>query len=237
MNQKNVDHVAVYPDLSGLYWSFTIATDAMTCNQVSAEMVTHVTELFKTFEDFLIPIELSYQISVYEDEGQRIPVLNEKVDPVVEVERQLNNDSGIRSKEFVASTRVPYSGSSWIPRVPFETNQVKIQLASGERYVDRNNGCVSYRNGEPLDRQPSWDPLAVTIVHYPLLSSDEQPFNSAFHIMVQLRSDIWFEPTEIGRENRKNLSDFLSRIDSGFEIEKIDRNMDWEPPIDLEEIY
>lgn len=221
MNTDNRDHVAISTD-SGVNWDFIISSEATTCAEQASEMTEHCTQLFDTFDDFLTPIELVYPIWVYSENYQLED--DDATEPVDTMERNLHNEAGLTAHDFVASTRIDHPGARRIPRIQFDHNRLRIRLDDGDRFVDQTD-CVSYSKGEPVNWEPTWDPLDVTVFFNKNRRYDDIEPEYVFHISVSLRSGVWIERTESGDINRTYLSAFLERIADTLPVDRLERDI------------
>lgn len=221
MNRPNEDHAAIDPDYSHK-WVFVIPTNAERSGEHLKEITSIAKDIFQSSSNFLRPIQLSYFVRLYA-KTHHYPFDDENAEPFDTLKRHLENDEGVSFEAFETSTEHSHDGPFRIPRISFDRNRVRIQLADGEHYLDRATKCVPYRAGEPLDREPSWDPLTITISHAPNLDYPAIDTEYVYLVSVELRSQIWFEPSPVGDVNRKHLSAFLERLAAALPFEKIQR--------------
>lgn len=236
MSTRNRDHVAIYTSRETLYWAFVIPSEATTCSEQAAEMVDRCTELFESFRDFVRPRELTYPIHVFPD-GHTLPASAKSGERVDTLERHLRNEDGITAEEFLDSTKTEQSGARWIPIVEFDRLAVKVHLTAGEVYADREHHCVEYAAGEPLDRAPTWDPLKVSLAHHPNQSHPSIDTDFVTSVTLAPRTDIWFEDTDIGAANRRELTAFFERVEQTLPVATVDRTSDWYPIEDLKTVF
>ena len=221
MSRTNWDHIRTSTD-SGVNWDFIIPSDAGTCEAGTKEVIDQCTCLLESFDDFLTPVRMIYPIRIFQED----PDLQEvhDVEPVETIQRVLRDESGISASDFVASVGVDHGNARWIPRVPFDHNRLKISFDDGCRYIDRSD-CVSYVNGEPVDWEPTWDPLSVTVLFDTNRGIQGGDSEHLIHVSVSLRSDIWLEQSERGNVNRAFLSAFLERIENSLPVALINRDV------------
>ncbi|WP_154658621.1 hypothetical protein [Halopiger djelfimassiliensis] len=215
-------HVAIATEY-GVDWDFIVPSEAVTYSEQANEMATLCTTIFDSFDDFLTPIELTYTIQLYQ-ENRNVSAMDTRTEPGETLERSLRNESGITAHEFVASTQVDRATIRSIPRVPFDHNRVKLHCNDSERSIDRTD-CVVYRKGEPVNWEPTWDPLDVRIAfapnrHHPAVGSEYM-----YHISVGLMSDVWIKQTKAGTRNRTTLSRFLERLSDSLPSEQVVRDV------------
>jgi hypothetical protein len=232
MSQRNRQHVAIDPDYN-TFWGFILPAEAETCSQEVEEFTSNCTNLFGTFNDFLVPIELQYYIRLYATDEQ-IPWESE-AEPIDTIERTLIDNDGIDVDDFVTSTQVEREGAPWIPQIEFDRNKVRVRLETGDHLSDRTNRCTRYQHGEPLERESSWDPITISISHTPNRSYPDVDSEYIYQVGFYLQSDLWFEETEIGEKNRDYLSAFLERVENTLPVAKVVRDPERES--DLQRIY
>ncbi len=222
MENENEDHARVSTD-SGVNWDFIIPSDATTCSEQSNEMTELCSKLLCSFGEFLLPVGLTYQLRVY-PKNQSLPYGDNTSKPTETYVRELSDECGLTADDFMTSTQIDHSGSRFIPRVPFHHNRLKVRLNNSDQYIDRTY-CIAYKKGEPVNRDPTWDPLDLTISFAPNRYHDDIDSPYLFHISVSLRSDIWLAKTERGETNRAYLSAFLGRLSDTLPVEKVDREV------------
>lgn len=220
MSNENRDHVAITTS-TGVSWNFIVPSTVTTCSDQANEMTDLCTEMFGVFGNFLTPIGLRYGISIYPND-QEIPYTGDTAEPVAEVVRDITADAGITAEGFIASTEVDSPGVRWIPQVPFGHNRLKVQIDSKDRYIDRSD-CVVYVKNKPVNRNPTWDPLEITVRHVPNRNHNEIDSEYIYRICVGLSSDVWIEQTATGETNRTYLSRFLERLARVLPYELLER--------------
>jgi hypothetical protein len=204
---------------SGLAWEFVTPSSAMTCAEQAEEMVHFCEQLYDAFGTFLVPIEINYAISIYEQNTELRP----DSDSGEVVTRKLRNDDGIRVSEFKQSTETDGTGVRWIPRVPFDKNRYKISLDGADHAVERSD-CIPYRKGEPRQNMNVSDPLRVSANHR---ESRNYPSVTAEHVLtvsVSMASDIWLRASEDGRNNRAYLMSFFEDIADAISATSVQRD-------------
>jgi hypothetical protein len=233
MNNKNRDHLAILPNLE-TYWSLSVPSDVVTCSVATKEMINICSHIFQSFDGFVQPFGISYKILLY-PEGQKVPYENQ-TEFIETIERELHSDEVLDIDDFITSTQITTNEARWIPRVYFNHNRVKIQLKDGEKYIGRTESCVVYRHGDSLENDPTYDPLELEIWFAP---NHEKSLDSdfVFYIKIKAHSDIWFEDSDIGKANRRNLSSFLARITSELPVGTIRRESNWYSESEMEDIY
>lgn len=223
MNNMNRDHVAI-STATAVTWNFIVPSEATTCADQASEMTDICAQLFDAFGDFLTPIGLRYGIAIY-SEDREIPYGDGQTEPVEEVVQELRDESGITASDFVTSTHVDYPGVRWIPRVGFDNNQLKIRFKDGDRYVDRSD-CVAYVKRNPVNWNPTWDPLEIKVGHVPNRSYEDIDAEYIYRISVGLLSDVWIEQSDLGEINQTYLSAFLNRLAEAIAFKQIKRDVD-----------
>lgn len=221
MTSRNHNHVAIDPDHSH-YWDFVVPMRATTGREQVDEILSLSGVILDAADDFVTTTELSYHVDCFPVE-HKVPFFQDDVEPVRTIERVLEDESGLSRDELEAPDALQHDESTWLPQVSFDRNEVLVHLASGDRRIDRTTDCIEYRAGDPIDRVPSWDPIDISITHAPNLDDPDVDSEYVYHVSVELRSDIWFEPTEIGATNREYLSAYLQRIADSIPYESINR--------------
>ncbi|USZ71097.1 hypothetical protein [Natronosalvus halobius] len=219
-----------------MYWAFIMPSRVETCEAQANEMVARCETLFETFEDFIVPTEINYAIGRFPP-GQRLLVgvsMNEYLETI---ERELRNESGITVEAFRDSTHVDESGSRWIPRVAFDGTEVKVRLNDGDVAASRRSNTVEYRKDEPLNNDPTQDPLELSVLHGSNTDNYDTDAGYVTSIIVAPMSDIWFEESDIGTMNRRHLTAFLERIENTFPVVDVERTSEWLPLTALEAVY
>lgn len=235
MNKKNRDHVAVPIERETAFWAFILPSSAETCDEQANEMVSHCETLFGTFQEFLVPTEISYHIHRFPPE-QTLPVGVSDDEHLEAINRKLRNESGISVEAFRDSVYVSKPGSRWIPRIIFDDVKVKIRLDNNHVYASRNEYTIGYQSGESVDNKQTQPPLNCKLLHVPNTSYTEIDTEYVTGIHISPISDIWFENTEIGSVNRRYLSLFLKRVEETFPVASIERTSDWIPLSKLEKV-
>lgn len=236
MTGKNNEFLAVYPDKSATYWAFIIPSAARTCENQADEMLSRYETIASTFEEFIKPTRIELLINRVQT-GHVLPASIEDSEWLGTSTTELKNTNGISSAEVRDASTISDPGDRWIPRIFVPSARVKVRLADGDLWADRTDHTVEYRNGDPLDREPTVDPIQVSLLHhqnqsYPGVSSEF--VNS---VKITPFSDIWFEETEMGSTNREYLRAFLQRVDEALNVEEIDRVSANGNRRELEEIY
>lgn len=222
MNKESNNHIAI-STASGVVWDFVIPAEEMMCSEQATEMTTLVKQLFDTFETFLTPIELEYGIALYAED--RIPPFgDETVEPVETIRRKLRDETGVTASDFVTSTRVAQSGARFMPRIPISHNRLQMWFGDDDQFVDRTD-CVSYLKGEPVNWEPTWDPIELVVLYVPNSHHERSCSEYTFRIRVSLHSDVWIEQTELGDRNREYLSQFLERIGNIRSVKFVEREV------------
>lgn len=236
MRKQNHDPVPVHTDQDVLFWNFVIPSDVETCDEQANEMVSRCESLVKSFEDFIVPTEITYHIHRYPP-GRVLPVRLSDDDHIESIKRTLRDESGISIAAFRDSTSVSGPESRWIPRIGIDGTKVKVKTHEGEIFATRNDHTVEYRAGEPTDGKPSRDPIELSLLHGPNNRYDSIDATYVTTVTVSPMSDIWFKETAIGAENRQYLSSFLARIEAMLPVAVVERTSEWLPISDLEAVY
>lgn len=208
---------------SGVIWDFIIPSQTTTCSEQATEMIDICTQLFETFGDFLTPIELEYGIAVFSAD-RTPPFGKDTVEPTEIVRKHLQDESGLTAADFVDSTQIDHPGVRFMPRIPIDHNQLKTWGSGGDRVIDRTN-CVAYTKGEPVNQEPSWDPLKLVVTYIPNTQHEDIDTEHNIHVRVSLQSNLWIEQTPSGDINREYLSAFLESIDEKLPVERVEREV------------
>lgn len=222
MTGKNRDHIAI-STASCASWNFLVPSAATTYAEHADEITELCKRVFEAFGEFITPITISYEISVYPTD-EELSFDGASTEPTKTIRRDLHDESGIDVSDFVTSTRVPDSGSRKLSLIPFDHNRLKVRLKAGDVLADRTD-CKQYKRGERQDRKPTWDPLSIEVVHVPNRRYETIETESVVRIGVSLLSDIWVERSEIGERNREYLSAFFGRVADSVSAKKVERNV------------
>lgn len=222
MTEKNRDHVAVSTG-SGVSWNFLLPSEATTCSAQAEELTALCGALFDAFEEFLTPLEITYEIRLY-PEDRPLPFGDESAEPVKTITRTLRENSGITASEFESSTRVSGNEARFLSMIPFEHNLLQVRLDGETTIIDRTD-CVQYENGTPSKRECYWDPLSIKVAHSPNRQCETIDTEYVSRIGVSIRSDLWIEETGVGAENRRLLTDFFDRIADRVPFETVKRDV------------
>jgi hypothetical protein len=236
MDSKNRDHLAIQPDLEA-YWKLAMASDATTCSEETEEMLVTCSELFDAFFGFIQPTGAKFKVTE-DPSGHSLPTLKTgEGDRLETTEVQLEMEDGIEYDDIKGAVQFPDERALWLPRIFFDSNKVKVNLAEGTQYLDRNSPCVTYRRTARVDDQPQFDPLSMDIWHLENIPDNQIDSDFIYMLSIRPHSDIWFEDGDIGLRNRELLSSFFERLEKTFHIEAVDRHSNWFPSSRLEEIY
>lgn len=233
---KNHEHVAVHADGDVMYWALIVPSSAETCEEQAQEMADLCERLFQTFGEFITPTDIEFHIPCFPSEHE-LPASMYDDAKIKTEHKDLHNPEGISVNEARAAMQVNNCPSRWIPKIEFDGNKVLVELENGPVVADRSNHTVEYRKKEPIGQKPTRDPIELSLLHGP--NSWESEIESEFvtSVVVHLLSDIWFEDSELGQANARNLASFLERVEQTLPVEKIDRTTDWYPTEKLEAIY
>lgn len=222
MNSTTEPSVKVSTDY-GVAWTFVTGVDKTTHANQAKEMTNICTKLFKSFEEFLTPISISYNIQKYPEDHNSWEK-KKHINPVDSWKHELSNISDVVDLDLIGSTQFDRSGVLSIPRVRFERNNIKIRFEDGDKNIERND-CIQYSGGKPIDIKPTWDPLDLTISYYQNNGNYDVNSDFVFTVHLGVRSNIWFEQTDWGETNRMYLSAFFDRIVDEISVEKTISNV------------
>lgn len=236
MTDNNRDYVAVYADRDVMYWTFVLPSEATTCEEQAKEMLDRCETLFGTFEEFLAPTRVELLVNQFRP-GHTLPAANDDAEWIDSVSPELRDPNGISPTDVRDAATVSEANDRWIPRIFVPGTKVRIRLEGGDVWADRTNHTIEYMSGRPTDRDPTVDPIEVTLLHHENESDPEITADHVSSVLISPFSDIWFEDSEIGRKNADRLAAFLGRIEEMMPVEKVERTSDWLPVERLEEIY
>lgn len=220
------------------YWRFMIDSTAKTCNHQSEEVFQHLERLFDAFNDFIIPTEMSVNCRLMtENLGISDCLSQAKSAPfkshTFEVE-QCDNTTHI--EEDIDNS---HNNSLYIPLFQIDQHKVKVELDSGTHYLDLES--PRYRYPEQFTSSQE-NPLYEPVKPWSFFHSDWErgvekghPFSYTFRVSVH--SDIWFQETDLGRRNRKNLAKFLQDVETNLPVFSVERKAGYQSIEKLEQIY
>lgn len=204
---------------SGLSWEFITPSSATTCAEQADEMIQFCEKLFGAFDDFLIPIEITYPIQIF-DQDRKLRPNSDSSDVVL---RELRNDNGICGSEFAKSAEGVDSGVRWIPRIPFDKNRYKIHFSGAEHTIDRSD-CTPYHKNDPRPQSSIPDPLNITAQHRPVDRESAVTTDHVLTVSVAMHSDLWLHSSENGQNNRAYLVEFFEDIANAVSATSIKRD-------------
>lgn len=233
---KNHEHVAVHTDGDTMYWALLVPSTAETCEEQTQEMINLCEQLFQTFGEFVTPTGVEFYVPCFPS-GHELPASMYDDVKIKTEHRELHDSAGISFDEVRAAMQIDDCPSRWIPKIEFDGNKVLVELENGPVIADRTSHTVEYRKKQPVDQNPPRDPIELSLLHGPNSREGEIESEYVTSVVVHLLSDIWFEDTELGHANARNLAAFLERIEQTLPVEKINRSTDWYPVEELETIY
>ena len=204
---------------AGLTWEFLVPSSAATCAEQAEEMCKFCDRLYSAFGEFLVPIEISYVITKFDQDRELRP----DTDTGEQVRRELRNDAGIGVSEFVESTAIDQHGVRWIPQVPFDKNRYKVHF-DGTDYAIKRSDCTPYQNGECRQGMAIPDPLELTVTHRPARDLLSATADHVLAVSVAMHSDLWLRTSADGERNREYLGGFLSDIAGAVSAESVKRD-------------
>jgi hypothetical protein len=204
---------------TGFIWEFVVPSSATTCAEQAEEIVQFCDCLYSAFGEFLVPIEISYGITKFDQDTEVRPDSNTGE----LVKRELRNDNGITVSEFVHSTDIDEGSVRWIPRIPFDRNRYKVHF-DGTDYAIGRSECTPYRNGEPRQGMTIPDPLELSVSHRPARNSLSVTTDHVLTVSVMMHSDLWLRASDNGEKNREYLSSFFSDIADAVSAKSIKRD-------------
>lgn len=204
---------------TGLIWEFIAPSSATTCSEQAEEMVQFCRQLYDCFGEFLVPIEVNYEIKLYEQDTT-FPPASEKERTV---SRELRNEQGIHAPEFIESTVVNDPGVRYITRIPFNRNRYRVHWDGTDQAVEQSD-CIRYQKGEPRPELNKTDPLCISANYrrsknYPSVTTDH-----VLTVTVSMKSDLWLRKTENGQRNRAYLVEFFEEIADAISTVSIQRD-------------
>lgn len=204
-------------------WVFVLPVTAETCSEATREMESICSELLEAFETFIVPREID--LSFVEFEGDpSLSDVDENWDPVATLPSTVTNQSGVTVDEFVEAVQNPEPNTPLLRNVSFSHNGVWVVLEGGEQLVDRSTGTRFYSADQELDIDPYSDPIEVEVRQTSNYDETDVSADFVFYLDVNVYTDVIFWKTEIARENRQRLVDFLSRLADRLPVKKIHRD-------------
>jgi hypothetical protein len=176
-------------------------------------------KLYSALGDFLVPLEISYSITNFDQDREIRP----DTDTGEMVRRELRNDAGIGFSEFLESTAIERQGVQWIPRVSFDRNRYIVYF-DGTDYGIKRSDCTRYQNGEPHKGVAIPDPLDLTIIHRPARNILSETADHVLAVSVTMHSDLWLYTSANGEKNREYLRRFFSDIAETISAESVKRD-------------
>lgn len=204
---------------AGLVWEFLVPSSATTCAEQAEEMCEFCDQLYSALGDFLVPLEIRYSITKFDQDRELRP----NTDTGEELMRELRNDAGIGVSEFIESMGINQHGVRWISRVPFDKNRYKVHH-DGTDYAIKRNDCTPYANGEPRQGRAIPDPLELTVTHRPARNILSATADHALAVSVAMYSDLWLRTSANGEKNRAYLRKFFSDIAEAISAESVKRD-------------
>lgn len=204
---------------TGLIWEFAVSSSATTCAEQAEEMVNFCEQLYSAFGEFLVPIEISYGIRIFEQDTEVRP----DSDTGTLVSRHLQEDNGVDVSTFVESTKVDEVGIRWIPRIPFERNGYKVHF-NGSDYAIKRRDCTPYRKGKPRQEIAIPDPLDLSVTHRPARNFSAVNTDHVLTVSIAMNSDLWLRASKNGDRNRAYLVSFFEDIAEITSAEAIKRD-------------
>lgn len=232
----NKDHVAIKPSLDA-NWTFLVPSTSNTCSAEADEIIETCSKLFEAFEDFVVPVEATYNLQTFPADSLVPTSPNGSPDERIDSQEIVKeNEEGIQFETLFEKYSTSSESAYYIPELRINRTKVMMYLESGDVYVDRENHSVFYKGNVPQDQVPTYDPLSFEVTHLADLD-DVVSTNFVIVIRVRTKTDIWFENTDIGEVNRSRLQALLERIESNLPVESVRRETGWDIIGQMEEIY
>lgn len=222
MTGKNRDHVAVYSDRR-YEWTFVVPSVAEEAAEHGTEIVALCKSVLANCENFLTPTRITTYVRRY-DRGTEYPFESDGAAPHETTESVVEDADGVRAERYETSLDLPRGYPFRIPRIYFDHTRVRVCLEDGLHDADRTQNCFLYSDEERLDQEPTVDPVSVSIAHAQNMDHSEITADFVYYVEVALNSDLWFEDTGIGQDNREQLRRFLDRLDSEISSVELVRN-------------
>lgn len=212
---KNKEFVAFDPDLD-CSWSLKIALNADRASEMRHEMVEIVIAVFDAIQGFFKPTKVKVVVNDFQGDPTPLEVFepgpseSDVIDITdkegVELDKlkhhMLNNENGIRYTRLVEMT-----------------GETKVQLKGGEYWLSKESDRYRWWfRREAIERKPGNDLIELTIRHFRTLDRSE----SYYEVDLWTYTDLWFEDTEIGRQNKQRLRNIFTKITD--ELNVIDIN-------------
>lgn len=215
-DRKNRDFVAILVDFE-CSWNFFTPIEAETATAYFDEFLDVLDRFLSTTDDFAIPIRVEYPAAVFEEDIALSTVFETGAPSVQKhVERRsVESDEGLTYQAIVDD--IP-TGSEAVHHIyEFDLNfKTHIILEDWAGYVHRGSypRCRLWKTGRVVDGRPRSEPVRVKL----MTSKDRRNDGPTFYLKIMTSTDIWFEETDIGKENRTRLRSLLTRVQDEFDV-------------------
>lgn len=222
-NGKNWGFLALDPSLE-CSWTFTTPLVIHDTAEAYDGILETTEALFGTLNSFIRPTRVEYAVGSLPEKRPLADIFNTESGTSVSVSReQVFCRDGVTFYDLVESLEGSTSVGSearFLSLVKFTEIAVAIMLEDGERMITRDSPEARLWNRKPLDEQPTIDPLRFEVR---LARSSQATGESGrgVQITVATATDIWFESTSLGRQNRSRLSSFFDRLQSALRVNSI----------------
>jgi hypothetical protein len=217
---KNRDFIEIDTDV-GAFWCFTIPSNATNCTEATEETIEHCRELFRCFDGFIIPTRIECTLLYYD--GEETDPRRISREEFTDRERpSVQSEDGISFDQFSDIIPGESTDPMCIATVDFKHNNIAVHLKDEVSFI----GQAGQSHSQLRPSDPYLDPLRITLRYFP---NREQPDinTKGFHqIMIKANSDIWFEQSEIGENNRELITDFFNSIVDALPVEMVEYDRD-----------
>lgn len=218
--RKNRDYVAIDHSLE-CDWTFYVPVTATKVSEVADQLNSLTIQVFDIVSPFFTPEKVEYASGKLPQDApiEHLFSPDQEYEPTVS-RGEITLEGELTAKSLAAEVKrsLGYDSDLWfLSLLNVTRGKTAIELETGSESVDRSSPNVrTWRNGL-VETTPSLDPLSLDVrLSHPRKDSD--PGSLYYKISVFTPTDIWFEDSRIGRNNRERLSRVLIGIKEGVNV-------------------
>lgn len=206
--------VQIDTEIDSVWW-ILIPSNATCCSESMTETLDLCEELFNAFGSFVVPTTIEYWILCYERETDT-PFVSEQYEYIEKIEQTLQSGEGLSFADFSASIPTKTHELRHLSGIKFTQANVQIFLEDGIYSLGR------FGNTE-IQRFPALaDPLLIWMDVLPARYDSGRYPHGHYRISIAPQTDIWFEDSERGRQNREMLESFFERLVDNMDVDRIE---------------
>lgn len=206
---RNEDVLAYAPGFD-CDWVFVTPLSGSSLDEQHLEFLRIVESVLNAGRGFIRPVGVTYAVTWYDDPSIKSIF---DADPIDVTRKTIETDSVLSIGEITEHIDAlePQAESQVISVIEIDQTEVKITLRDGDHYISRETPAryKRWHLGQILDKAPTWNPIEITIQQG---SAEDETCPAVCEIIIRTKTDIWFENTDLGIENRQRLGRFLRTI-------------------------